>query len=198
MNKQSEMPPPWVIAGESVLIRPYNTSGVISFVGPTHFQVRPNFECRFESNYEYFRAESGSESSSMRQQERTTEPSKEFIISQVDRSMAFSFALTSWFRINEAEEWDPSKLQKLLSQDVRNFIFQVRKDNSTFAYDYSRWIADSIKKPRRGIEFSWGPTEMIVPQMFASHSSAECQPTVTKCEAKHIKEIENFSSTRTF
>lgn len=31
--------PEWVIVGESVLIRPYNTSGVISFVGPTHFQV---------------------------------------------------------------------------------------------------------------------------------------------------------------
>lgn len=31
--------PEWVIDGESVLIRPYNTSGVISFVGPTHFQV---------------------------------------------------------------------------------------------------------------------------------------------------------------
>uniref|UniRef100_A0A6B2EAN5 Putative kinesin-like protein n=1 Tax=Phlebotomus kandelakii TaxID=1109342 RepID=A0A6B2EAN5_9DIPT len=30
--------PEWVIVGESVLIRPYNTSGVISFVGGTHFQ----------------------------------------------------------------------------------------------------------------------------------------------------------------
>lgn len=30
--------PDWVIVGESVLIRPYNTSGVISFVGTTHFQ----------------------------------------------------------------------------------------------------------------------------------------------------------------
>jgi len=31
--------PDWVISGESVQIRPYNTSGVISYVGPTHFQV---------------------------------------------------------------------------------------------------------------------------------------------------------------
>lgn len=31
--------PDWVTVGESVLIRPYNTSGLISFVGPTHFQV---------------------------------------------------------------------------------------------------------------------------------------------------------------
>ncbi|XP_059615557.1 kinesin-like protein KIF13B isoform X4 [Phlebotomus argentipes] len=30
--------PDWVVVGESVLIRPYNTSGVISFVGGTHFQ----------------------------------------------------------------------------------------------------------------------------------------------------------------
>ncbi|XP_039444480.1 kinesin-like protein KIF13B isoform X3 [Culex pipiens pallens] len=30
--------PDWVIVGESVQIRPYNTSGVISFVGGTHFQ----------------------------------------------------------------------------------------------------------------------------------------------------------------
>jgi kinesin family protein 13 len=38
------MPPPpeWVVVGESVLIRPYNTSGVIGFVGPTHFQVSTN------------------------------------------------------------------------------------------------------------------------------------------------------------
>lgn len=32
--------PDWVVVGESVQIRPYNTSGVISFVGGTHFQVR--------------------------------------------------------------------------------------------------------------------------------------------------------------
>ncbi|XP_030557741.1 kinesin-like protein KIF13A isoform X2 [Drosophila novamexicana] len=30
--------PEWIAVGESVLIRPYNTSGVISFVGTTHFQ----------------------------------------------------------------------------------------------------------------------------------------------------------------
>ncbi|CRK92708.1 CLUMA_CG006254, isoform A [Clunio marinus] len=30
--------PEWIIEGESVLIRPYSTSGVISFVGTTHFQ----------------------------------------------------------------------------------------------------------------------------------------------------------------
>lgn len=32
--------PDWVVVGESVLIRPYNTSGVISFIGQTHFQVK--------------------------------------------------------------------------------------------------------------------------------------------------------------
>ncbi|XP_061401257.1 kinesin-like protein KIF13B [Musca vetustissima] len=31
--------PDWVTVGESVLIRPYNTSGVISYVGTTHFQA---------------------------------------------------------------------------------------------------------------------------------------------------------------
>lgn len=31
--------PGWVVVGESVLIRPYNTSGVISYVGNTHFQA---------------------------------------------------------------------------------------------------------------------------------------------------------------
>ncbi|KAL5286205.1 KIF13B family protein [Megaselia abdita] len=30
--------PDWVVVGESVQIRPYNTSGVISFIGQTHFQ----------------------------------------------------------------------------------------------------------------------------------------------------------------
>ncbi|XP_017838291.1 kinesin-like protein KIF13B isoform X2 [Drosophila busckii] len=30
--------PEWIVVGESVLIRPYNTSGVVSFVGTTHFQ----------------------------------------------------------------------------------------------------------------------------------------------------------------
>lgn len=35
--------PEWVTVGESVLIRPYNTSGVISFIGPTHFQVSYTF-----------------------------------------------------------------------------------------------------------------------------------------------------------
>ncbi|XP_049306633.1 kinesin-like protein KIF13A isoform X4 [Bactrocera dorsalis] len=31
--------PDWVLVGESVLIRPYNTSGVISYIGNTHFQA---------------------------------------------------------------------------------------------------------------------------------------------------------------
>lgn len=35
---ESEIAPEWVAVGESVLIRPYNWSGVICFVGPTHFQ----------------------------------------------------------------------------------------------------------------------------------------------------------------
>jgi len=30
--------PDWIVVGESVLIRPYNTSGVIRFVGTTEFQ----------------------------------------------------------------------------------------------------------------------------------------------------------------
>lgn len=39
-SKKIEVPiPDWVIVGESVLIRPSSISGVISFVGPTHFQV---------------------------------------------------------------------------------------------------------------------------------------------------------------
>lgn len=39
-SSKTEAPlPDWVTIGESVLIRPYNTSGVISFIGPTHFQV---------------------------------------------------------------------------------------------------------------------------------------------------------------
>lgn len=31
--------PDWIALNESVLIRPYNTSGVISFIGSTHFSV---------------------------------------------------------------------------------------------------------------------------------------------------------------
>ncbi|XP_071441737.1 kinesin-like protein KIF13A [Hetaerina americana] len=30
-------PPEWVVLGESVLIRPYNSSGVVAYIGPTHF-----------------------------------------------------------------------------------------------------------------------------------------------------------------
>lgn len=29
--------PEWIVVGESVLIRPYNSSGVISFIGTTEF-----------------------------------------------------------------------------------------------------------------------------------------------------------------
>lgn len=37
---QTETPlPDWIALNESVLIRPYNHSGVISFIGPTHFSV---------------------------------------------------------------------------------------------------------------------------------------------------------------
>lgn len=40
-TSQTETPlPDWIALNESVLIRPYNMSGVISFIGPTHFQVR--------------------------------------------------------------------------------------------------------------------------------------------------------------
>lgn len=42
-SQHAEAPlPDWVAIDESVLIRPYNTSGVISFIGPTHFQVCEN------------------------------------------------------------------------------------------------------------------------------------------------------------
>lgn len=40
-NKYAELSsqlPDWIVLGESVLIRPYNTSGVVSFIGTTHFQ----------------------------------------------------------------------------------------------------------------------------------------------------------------
>lgn len=32
-----EIIPDWITVGESILIRPYNSSGVISFVGATEF-----------------------------------------------------------------------------------------------------------------------------------------------------------------
>lgn len=39
-TSQTEAPlPDWIALNESVLIRPYNHSGVISFIGPTHFSV---------------------------------------------------------------------------------------------------------------------------------------------------------------
>ncbi|KAK7862050.1 hypothetical protein R5R35_011474 [Gryllus longicercus] len=38
LNRLTDVPPPeWVVTGESVLIRPYNSSGVIAYVGPTEF-----------------------------------------------------------------------------------------------------------------------------------------------------------------
>lgn len=42
--------PDWVVVGESVLIRPYNTSGVISFIGSTHFQVNQKHLMHFFFN----------------------------------------------------------------------------------------------------------------------------------------------------
>ncbi|KAG8226151.1 hypothetical protein J437_LFUL005812 [Ladona fulva] len=35
-------PPEWVVLGESVLIRPYNSSGVVAYIGPTHFASGKN------------------------------------------------------------------------------------------------------------------------------------------------------------
>ena len=35
--KASKPPPDWVVVGESVLVRPYNWSGVVSFIGTTQF-----------------------------------------------------------------------------------------------------------------------------------------------------------------
>lgn len=38
LNRVLDVPlPDWVIKGESVLIRPYNSSGVIAFIGATEF-----------------------------------------------------------------------------------------------------------------------------------------------------------------
>lgn len=38
LNKISDIPiPEWVVLGESVLIRPYNSSGVIAYIGGTEF-----------------------------------------------------------------------------------------------------------------------------------------------------------------
>lgn len=66
-NKNKSHPlPDWVVVGESVLIRPYNTSGVVSFVGPTHFQVRNGWkriqsELLINLRINYFRVAFGSE-----------------------------------------------------------------------------------------------------------------------------------------
>lgn len=47
IDMHTETPlPEWVTLNESVLIRPYNTSGVISFIGPTHFSVSLHY-CHF-------------------------------------------------------------------------------------------------------------------------------------------------------
>lgn len=44
LEAHSDAPvPDWAVVGESVLIRPYNLSGVISFIGSTHFQVFKKF-----------------------------------------------------------------------------------------------------------------------------------------------------------
>lgn len=38
LNRLSEAPiPDWVLIGESVIIRPYNSTGVVAFIGPTEF-----------------------------------------------------------------------------------------------------------------------------------------------------------------
>lgn len=37
--EHDETLPDWIVVGESVSIRPYNSTGVIGFVGKTHFQV---------------------------------------------------------------------------------------------------------------------------------------------------------------
>ncbi|KAK4871535.1 hypothetical protein RN001_015659 [Aquatica leii] len=38
LNKLADVPvPEWVVIGESVLIRPYNSSGVVAYIGPTEF-----------------------------------------------------------------------------------------------------------------------------------------------------------------
>lgn len=39
MSKNDVPVPEWVVLGESVLIRPTNSSGVVAFIGVTHFQV---------------------------------------------------------------------------------------------------------------------------------------------------------------
>lgn len=60
--------PEWVVVGESVLIRPYNTSGVISFIGSTHFQVNnfffflnTKFGTTFDTIFSYCRVAYGLE-----------------------------------------------------------------------------------------------------------------------------------------
>lgn len=38
MSKLVDVPvPDWVVIGESILIRPYNSSGVVAYIGPTEF-----------------------------------------------------------------------------------------------------------------------------------------------------------------
>lgn len=44
VNKNEAPLPEWIVLGESVLIRPTNSSGVISFIGTTHFQVSEAME----------------------------------------------------------------------------------------------------------------------------------------------------------
>lgn len=80
--------PEWVVVGESVLIRPYNTSGVISFVGPTHFQVCFLF-VRFICNLtviRLFRVEHGSALNWTHRRAKMTEPYRQHSTLRANRS----------------------------------------------------------------------------------------------------------------
>lgn len=95
-KSMKESLPDWVVVGESILIRPYNSSGVIGFVGTTHFQVSllvlklNKTQLLNSDSYSICRPAHGWELSSIHQQARMMELFKAFTISIVVLSMAFS------------------------------------------------------------------------------------------------------------
>jgi hypothetical protein len=93
--------PEWVVVGESILIRPYNSSGVIGYVGTTHFQVSlfhllNNFQSHFTKkfiNFNINRVERGLELNLIHRQVKMMVLFKVYIISIVEQNMVSLYVL---------------------------------------------------------------------------------------------------------